>query len=291
MIYNYVIVTDANVSLRSASEMRSQIGPSSDSNYLPLEIWYYIGAPRTSSTQPLAGPVNCAPQFSLLQNSGILFVSRRINQETTHILCARNNFHYSCMRSFPGPTIDLLRNLPWPVPFSCIQLSYMRSLTFDYCNSHYGPWTDATVDDIDNCMTRNIIHISKACPSLKTFSLYIFSRPPLTAQFHERLGTGQAALALSTLRKRLDWLNLISTWPFSAVEVLGQTIAPGCCWQYRWLTQSGLPKVTISKWQLVGVASRGYTLRVLQLDCKKAVEDEEVECGDAGSEEADNEGH
>lgn len=224
-------------------------------------------------------PTNHAPQFTLLQNAAILLVSRRINQEATHIFCAKNNFHYSCMRAFPGATIDLLRTVPWPVPFSDRQLYFMRSLSLDYCNSHYNHWTDPAVHEIDNCIARNIIHIGEACPSLTTFSLYIFSRPPLTTQFHGRLGTGHAALALSKLRKRLDWLNIISTLSESAIAVFGQTIAPGAVWQIRTVSACGLPKVTISEWQLKGVRSRwsrGGTIRVSRLDCKENLKIEDA---------------
>lgn len=294
-IYNYILINNTNISLRSASEMRSQLGPSGNIPSLPAEIWHYAGLPDMVYMYRSVGsrgapPVDCAPQFTLPQNIAILFVSRKINQEATHIFCADNNFHYSCMRSFPGATIDLLRNMPWPVPFSGMQLYFMKSLSLDYCNSHYNHWTAAAVDDIDNCIARNIIHISEACPSLKAFSLYIFSRPPLTARFHARLGTGQAALALSNLRKRLDWLNLVSTWPDSAVAVFGESIASGAAWQQWQLKQSGLPEVTISEWQLVGVAVRRNNIHVSRLDCKKAMENEEIKCGDAGSEDAENGG-
>lgn len=274
-IYNYILIADADTSLRSASEMEAQIG---SSNVLPsssIELWQ--GIPNWPREYGNAGlPVSCAPQFTVLQNTAIFSVSRKINREATDILCANNNFHYSCMRSFPGATIDALMNMPWPVPFSGMQLDCMKSLSLDYCNSHYDHWTDAAVNDVDKCMARNIIQIDEACSSLKTFSLYIFSRPPLAPHFHGRLGTGQAALALGQLRKRLDWLKLISTLPDSAVAVFAQTIAPGAIWQVCSLGHCNLPKVTISKWHLRGVRSRRDTIWVLTVDCKRALKDEEA---------------
>lgn len=291
MIYDHIFIADADIALRSVPEMRAQIVPRRVP-CLPLDMWHCKGLPnRPYLCNYMLGettlPVNRAPQFTLVQNTAVLFVSRRINLEATHIFCAENNFHYACMRSFPGATIDLLRNLPWPVPFSGMQLYFMKNLSLDYCNSHYDHWTEAAVSDIDNCMAQNITQISDACPSLKTFSLYIFSRPLLAPQFHGRLGTGQAALALSILWKRLDWLNLVSRLPVSAVAVFGQTIAPGAVWQTWPLSHSGLPKVTISKWNLRGVTSRWKTIRVSRLDGKKAIQNEEVENGNAASEDAE----
>ncbi|KAL9066812.1 MAG: hypothetical protein Q9161_007318 [Pseudevernia consocians] len=288
-IYRYILISDKDISLRSAPEMRTQIGPRGSGNHFSVETWTGIRVPTCFYLLGNYGghdlcPVVCAPQFSLLQNAGILCVSRKINQEATDVFCANNNFHYSCMRSFPGATIDLLQNLPWPVPFSGMQLQFMKNLSLDYCNSHYDRWTDAAVDDMDQCMARNIMHISEACPNLKTFSLYIFSRPPLTGLFLERLRTGQTAPALRKLRKRLDWLNLVATW--SAVAVFGETIAPEAVWE-RWEPHhSQLPQVTISKWQLEGMAFRRGIPQIWRLDCKEAME-EEVGYGDAGSEDAE----
>lgn len=296
MIYKYILIADADTSLRSASEMRTQIGPSNARLALPMELWHMICTPDWPYGNRFgfidgksAGPVNSAPQFTLLQNTAILCVSRKINQEATDILCANNNFHYSCMRSLPGGTIDLLRNVSWPVPFSGMQLYFMKSLSLDYCNSHYDHWTDAAVNDIDNCIARNIAHIDEACPSLKTFSLYIFSRPPLAPHFHGPLSTGQAALALSRLRKRLDWFNLVSTL-LESIAVFRQTIAPGAIWQVCSLGRRGLPKVTISKWQIKGVRSRGDTIRVLTLDCKRALKDKEAVDRDSDPKDTQNGG-
>ena len=295
MIYSYILIFDADVSLRAVSEMESQISPSSDGLRLPMELWIRMGIPNwPRRSRDIIGngrlTVSCAPQFTPLQNNAILSASRKINREATEVLCANNSFHYSCMRSFPGGTIDLLRNVSWPVPFSGTQLYFMRSLSLDYCNSHYDHWTDAAVEDIDDCMARNITHIDEACPSLKTFTLYIFSRPPLAPQFRGRLGTGQAALALGKIRKRLDWLNLVFTVTGSSSASFRETIAPGVIWQGGPLRASGLPKVTISKWQLGGVQSRWDYIQVVKLDCKRALKGKEAVDRDSVPEDTENGG-
>lgn len=82
-------------------EMRAQIFPRRAPR-LPLDIWHCKGLPgRPHLCNNMLGettlPVNRAPQFTMLQNTAVLFVSRRINQEAIHIFCATNKFHYSCM--------------------------------------------------------------------------------------------------------------------------------------------------------------------------------------------------
>ncbi len=287
IIYRYILINDADISLRSASEMRNQTRSFLLSYSLSMEWWHQIPNMSDLATIFSSLPVeHSAPQFSLLQNTGILFASRKINEEASQILYANNNFHYSCMRSFPGATVDLLANLPWPLSFPSTQLYLMKNLSLDYCNAHHYHWTDATDNDIDDRIARNINHISEACPSLKTFSLYTFTSSTLTPRFHKRLGTGQTVLAIRNIRKRLDWLNLVSTWPFSAIAVFGQTIAPGAVWHCCRREQSGLPKVTVRDWQAAGVDVLWDRVHVFKLDCKKVLEKDEVEFEEIASKDA-----
>lgn len=302
-IYRNILLTDdASVSLRSAPEMRAQMDPklrrpslAPDPSVCPdlPDPCGYVGFADSS-----ARPVRCGARSTLAQNTGILCVSRQINREATHVLCAGNNFHYSCVRSsssFPGAgAVDPLQNdVPWlTVPFSDAQLHFMKSLSLDYCSSHYDRWSDAAVSDIDGCIARNIGRVDEACPSLRAFSLYIFSRPPLTAHFHRgRLGTGQAAAALGKLRRRLDSLRLVSTMPGDALAAFGQTIAPGAVWRARPLSGRGPPDVTVCKWQLRASRYRaGDRVRVFELDCGAALKDEGARGRDADPGDAEEGG-
>lgn len=69
----------------------------------------------------------------------------------------------------------------------------------------------------------------------------------------------------------------------SAMRVFRQTIAPGSIW-HIWqcldLDRSNITKVTIPKWQLSSLASRGDRVRVMTLNCMKYTEEkEEAETG------------
>lgn len=284
IIYNHLLISDPEFCLRSVAELRSHNSPN-DVAYLPKYLWVnLIGLPRHiyrclfSKNGSGSLPRTDSSYFAPTSNLAILFVSRKINQEATHIFCARNKFHYSCIRSFPGASLDLLSDVPWPVPFTGAQLHFMRILSLDYSNSHYHQWTDAAETAIDNCMARNITHISDSCPSLKLFLLYVFSRPLLAPHFHGRLGTGQTARALGGLRKRLDWLNVGFFLPDTEVMTFVITMVHevwrvGQDWQ---LEPSALPMISISGWQFEGIQKAMNLIRVWRLDCKKTVKEEEV---------------
>ncbi|KAL2051148.1 hypothetical protein ABVK25_008577 [Lepraria finkii] len=143
-----------------------------------------------------------------------------------------------------------------------------------------------------NASPLNIVQVSTACQSLENFFLYIFSIPPFTRQFHGQLGTGQAALALKELGKRLNSLDTISALLPSAMRVFGQTIALGSTWGIEDWDTSAIPKITFSNWWLDGVERRrnrardwhywgGFRSRqdaiyVYTLDYRKALEKEKA---------------
>ncbi|KAF6221681.1 hypothetical protein HO133_001649 [Letharia lupina] len=222
MIYNHILNTEADSSLRSASETRAQLSPRRGGPGLPTHTWHEMepSADGATSQRPARPESRCART----RPSRVRVARDQPGKPQTSSAPTTTTSTTPACEAFPEPRSNLLTNLPRPVPFSDTQLHVMRSLGPDYRNSHHHHRTDAAANDMDNCIARNNIHIREACPSLTTFSLSIFSRPPLTPQSQARART---ALALGELGKRPDRLSVVSTLPDSAVAVCARAIAPG----------------------------------------------------------------
>ena len=96
------MVTSGPASFTSLYEIHDFIGPGSID----------LAERLRSSGAAITHPETYAADFFVPNDTAILHVSRMTNEETTSMLCARNEFHYSAVRSFPGTTIDLLRHEP-----------------------------------------------------------------------------------------------------------------------------------------------------------------------------------
>lgn len=234
------MVTSGPASFTSLDEIHDFIGPGS----------YDLAERLRSSRAAITCPETYAADFSVPNETVILHVSRMINVEATSMLCARNKFHYFAFRSF-------LRHEPWPVPFSTMQLSWIKTLSLNYCNSHYLRWTNDTANAIDECIASK--HCSgqhRLSVTREFLSLHFLNPTSYSTISWPIRHRSSSSLALKQLGKRLNSLDTISALLPGAMRVFGQTIALGSTWGIEDWDTSAIPKITFSNWWLDGVERR-----------------------------------